>query len=117
MKIWHAKGYRGFWMVGLYLDGGDLIAGKDRRVGRWLQSTAQRSAMGDGGQLADVHGSSDSGHPETSQIRGNDLQTLAKSLGYQNGDGGHVGATIRGGAMAGGSGARCYDVLGHQMMI
>ena len=80
------------WIVGLYLNGGDLIAGKDRRTGRWLQSTARWPAMGDGRQLADVHGSSDSGHPETSQIRGNDLQALAKSLGYQNGDGEHIWA-------------------------
>jgi len=50
--------------------------------------------MGDGGQLAGVCGSSDSGHRETSQIRGNDLQALVKSLGYQNGDGEHVGVTI-----------------------
>ena len=42
--------------------------------------------MGDGGQLAGVCGFGDSGHPETRQIRWNDLQALAKSLGYQNGN-------------------------------
>ena len=78
MKICHAKGYRGFWMVGLYLDGGDLIAGKDRRASRRLQSTAQLSAMGDGEHLAGVRGSIVSGHPETRQIRGSDLQALVK---------------------------------------
>ena len=81
-------------MVGLYLDGGDLIAGKDRRAGRWLQSTARRSAMGDGEHLAGVRGLSVSAHPETRKIHGNDLHALAKSLGYQNGDGEHVGVTI-----------------------
>ena len=78
MKIYHAKGYRGFWMVGLYLDGDDLIAGKDRRASRRLQSTAQLSAMGDGEHLAGVRGSIVSGHPETRQIRGSDLQALVK---------------------------------------
>ena len=48
--------------------------------------------MGDGGQLSGVRGSSDSAHPETRKIHGNDLHALAKSLGYQNGDGEHVGA-------------------------
>ena len=47
--------------------------------------------MGDGGQLTGVRGSGDSGHPETRQIRWNDLQALAKSLGYQNGNGELVG--------------------------
>ena len=85
MKISHAKGYRGFWIVGLYLNGGDLIAGKDRRASRRLQSTTWWSAMGDGGQLTGVRGSSDSGHPYRNQIRGDDLRVFANSTGYLSG--------------------------------
>ena len=50
--------------------------------------------MGDDGQLTGVRGSGDSGHPETIQIRWNDLQALAKSLGYQNGNGELVGVAF-----------------------
>ena len=50
--------------------------------------------MGDGGQLTGVRGSGDSGHPETIQIRWNDLQALVKSLGYQNGNGELVGVAF-----------------------
>ena len=83
MKICHAKGYHGFWMVGLYLDGGDLIAGKDRRAGRWLQSTARRSAMGDGEHLAGVRGSDDSGHHAFNRLHRDILCDLADSTRYK----------------------------------
>jgi hypothetical protein len=56
------------------------------------------------GQLAGVRGSGDSGHPETIQIRWNDLQALAKSLGYQNRNDELVEVAFRGGAMNGGIG-------------
>ena len=83
MKICHAKRYRGFWIVGLYLNGGDLIAGKDRRAGRWLQSTARRSAMGDGGQLAGDHGSDGSGHLAFIRLHRDILRDLADSTRYK----------------------------------
>jgi hypothetical protein len=48
------------------------------------------------GQLAGVRGSGDSGHPETIQIRWNDLQALAKSLSYQKRErGAHQGGVLQ----------------------
>ena len=40
------------------------------------------------------HRYGDSGHPDQKKIHKNGLQALAKSLGYQNRDGEHVGATV-----------------------
>jgi len=37
MKISHAKGYRGLWIVGLYLNGCDLITGDKGIAGQRLQ--------------------------------------------------------------------------------
>ena len=72
--------------------------------------------MGDGGQLTGVRGSGDSGHPETIQIRWNDLQALAKSLGYQNRNGELVGVAFPMVAPWPGFGACGCGVLAHKLM-
>ena len=67
--------------------------------------------MGDSGQLAGVHGSSDSNHPYRNQIRGDDLRVFANSTGYLSGMESTSGRWSRDGAMAGGAEARGYGVL------
>ena len=74
----------------------------------------RRSAMGDGGHLVGVRGSSDSGHSYRNQIRCDDLRVFANSTDYRSGTESTSGRWSRGGAIVGGSGARCYAVLGHE---
>ena len=52
----------------------------------------RQSAMGHGEELAGVHGSSDYGHLNRNQLRGNDPRVLANSTEYRDGDGEHIGA-------------------------
>ena len=70
--------------------------------------------MGDGGQLTSVRGSSDSGHPYRNQIRGDDLRVFANSTGYLSGMESTSRRWSHGGAIVGGSEARCYAVPRHE---
>ena len=83
MKISHAKGYWGFWIVGSDLNGADLITGKKGRPGRRLQCQAWRSAMGGGKKLAGDHGSDDLGHLAFNRLHRDILWDLVDSTRYK----------------------------------
>ena len=88
------------------------------REWRVVSEKGSKGAVDGGGEkLAGVHGSGDSGHPNRNRTHEKDLQAITNSLGYRNGDGGHIGVAFRGGAMGGDSSIRCYGVLGCHLTI
>ena len=90
MKISHAKGYRGFWIVGLDLNGADWITGEKGIAGRRLQCPAQRSAMGGSENLVGDAGTGDSGHPRPNRGHENDECINASPIRQKGRAGKHI---------------------------